>query len=325
MKLVLPSERPQMNRFESIKKIRLILGTDHRLDFAREVVGSGREPTAAENISASALKNTVLDGLKAAVDQGVPISSLLLWSDGDLGESSLLRAKSLGFPTAVSVSDSHLQAWDKMTKFDSLAFAFRVAYDPDDEILPKARIQSNLKRLSRQCTRNGIPVILELTHKPTAAQLSRYGKEEALSVVSIRAAQQMMDGEIEPALWVIPTPNSQKAADVLASFPFMDDRRGSATIFSIAPDPRPLDLQDQDMVNEEDAAAIKMTAAAEGAAGVLMGPGIYWDLLIRVCKGDLTDSAASFQIGKRIAGLWEAGIGKIEPLLPNFETSFRNV
>ena len=77
-------------------------GIDHRINFCRELVGANGEPTASERNRAARLKKVVFNGMKRAIESGVPKSQAAIWSDSDLGESVLLRGRGMAMLTAVS-------------------------------------------------------------------------------------------------------------------------------------------------------------------------------------------------------------------------------
>jgi len=81
-----------------------ILAIDHRVDFLRELIGAQEGlPTAAERERAAQLKQVAYEGIVKAIEEGLPKSHAGIWTDTDLGEAVLLRARQMSLATAFSV------------------------------------------------------------------------------------------------------------------------------------------------------------------------------------------------------------------------------
>jgi hypothetical protein len=167
------------------------LGLDARLDFCREVIGSGDVPTAVERAEAAALKLVVFDALAQAIEAGVPKSNVLLWSDHDLGEGVLLRGRAMSLPVAVAGdtpgagaldrhdSSSPTGAWGAVTKLDAPFAAVRLEYNFADPVPFKARLQEQVRSLMLRCQEAGRRLIIDLTPHATPSQLEQSGNARA--------------------------------------------------------------------------------------------------------------------------------------------------
>ncbi|MSQ34577.1 MAG: hypothetical protein EXR57_02015, partial [Dehalococcoidia bacterium] len=150
----------------------LAIGIDNRVDFCRELVGSGEKPSARDRQEAALLKLTVLDGLARAVEKGVPKGDVVLWADADLGEGALLKARAVSFEVAVSMEKpGPLPA---RLSLDAFA-AVRVGYNFADPAPVKQNVPEHLRMLASRCRDAGKQLAIELAPSASLEQTTATG------------------------------------------------------------------------------------------------------------------------------------------------------
>ncbi len=286
-------------------------GIDHRINFCRELVGANGEPTAAERSEAAKLKSVVFSGLKRAIETGLAKSQAAVWSDSDLGEAVLLRARAMSLLAAVSADQrteggsselSPTRGWDVATRLDSDFACLRVNYNPDSPRHIREQSQDNLFRLSRKCRGGNRGLLIELLASPTRRQIERTGGyEEARTMVLLESMRQLQDAGIEPSAWVFEPPADRRAASALAAQAHLDERYGIQVLFVVGSEPDPSDEGDYPTRAEEDMTVL--AARTLGATGILIGPAAYFAQLARLRQGLLTEEEATERIARRIHSL----------------------
>ena len=102
----------------------MVLAVDHRFDLFTELLSASPvHPAAAERERAADLKQIVFEGLLKAIENGVPMSQAAIWTDSDLGESTLLRGRAMNLNTMMSVERARVSEF----RFeDALGFSERL-------------------------------------------------------------------------------------------------------------------------------------------------------------------------------------------------------
>jgi myo-inositol catabolism protein IolC len=289
-----------------------MVGVDHRIDFCRELVGASPEPTAEDRKNAAALKTTVFNGIKRAIEFGLPKSHAALWADPDLGESVLLRARAMSLITAVSadrrsgepIADlSPSRAWDMATRLDGDYAGIRINYNPDSPRHVREHAQDILYRLGRKCRAGSRGLLIELTASPTRRQIEKTGGyEEARTMVLLESMRQLQDAGVEPTAWAFEAPNNRRAAAALAAQAHLDERYGISVLFCVGSEPDPSDRSTYPDREEEEMATL--AARTLGVTGVLIGPRAYFSSLARLQRGLIGENEAIEAIARRFHSLF---------------------
>ncbi len=193
----------------------LAIGIDNRVDFCRELVGSGERPSAKERQEAAALKLAVLDGLTRAVEEGLPKADVVVWADADLGEGALLKARAMSLDVAVAVEkpgplpvglslDATADAWSLISKMDARYAAARVGYNFADPAPVKENAQEQLRMLASRCRDAGKKLAIELAPRASQEQIAAAGGAATSSLraqLLIEAMRDLQDASVEPAVW----------------------------------------------------------------------------------------------------------------------------
>ncbi|MDA1298386.1 MAG: DUF2090 domain-containing protein [Chloroflexi bacterium] len=288
-----------------------MVGIDNRMNFCRELVGANGEPTAAERNEAARLKTVVFNALKRAIESGLAKSQAAVWSDSDLGEAVLLRARGMSLLAAVSADQrteggsselSPTRGWDVATRLDSDFAGVRVNYNPDSPRHIRELSQDTLFKLSRKCRSGSRGLLVELIASPTRRQIELTGGyEEARTMVLLESMRQLQDAGVEPSTWVFEPPADRRAASALAAQAHLDERYGVSVLFVVGSEPDPSDESDYPARVEEEMTAL--AARTLGATGILIGPAAYFAQLARLRRGLITEKEAVEQIGRRIHSL----------------------
>jgi myo-inositol catabolism protein IolC len=302
---------------QQTEKLTFILGLDHRLDFCRELIGSGDTPSAEDRRRAADLKRVVFDGLARSIEEGLPKSVAVVWADHDLGESVLLRARALSLPIAVSIerpgagpggmsTESTATAWAAVVRLDARYAAVRLAYNFADEAGLKKSLQEQLRTLSTKCKEAAKGLIVELTPQPTPEQLSEAGGKVTAALraqLLIEAMKELQDASVEASLWVLGAPADRQAAATASAQAYVDDRTGVEVAFEVAAEPDPGKASQG--LSRADRAMARLAARTTGVTGLLAGPDVYFGTLARLQQGQVEREAAVAEISVSLRKLWE--------------------
>ncbi|MBI4306621.1 MAG: DUF2090 domain-containing protein, partial [Chloroflexi bacterium] len=227
-----------------------LLAIDHRVDIGTELLGgSAGQPTAAELEQSAHLKGIVFAGLAAAVEAGVPKSQAGFWSDSNLGEATLLRARAMSLTTAVSIERPRIPEFQLE---DALGFsatlkrlaasyaAARINYNPEAEMATNQSQRLQLRRISEIARSEGPKLLLELNVIPTPAQADAAGRHgswerQLRPALLVQAIRELQDAGMEPHVWVVEPPLEPTAAATIVAQAYVDDRR-PAVLFAVGND-----------------------------------------------------------------------------------------
>ena len=292
--------------------VTFMVGLDRRIDFCRELVGTGNEPSALERSEAARLMNTVFDGVKRAIEFGLPKSCVAIWADTDLGEAVLLRARAMSLATAVSTDRGDMagapelnpaRTWDLATMLDAEFAAARINYNPDSPQHVREAEQASLLRLARKCRRGNRSMLIELSTAPTRRQIEKTGGyEQARTMVLLETMRQLQDAGVEPAVWAMEPPGDRTAAAALAAQAHIDERHDVAVLFTTGSEPDPSDDSKYPAGDEE--AIARLAARTPGATGLLIGPKTYFSHLALLQKGSTGRDEAADAIARRLHSLY---------------------
>lgn len=295
----------------------LAIGIDNRVDFCRELVGSGEKPSARDRQEAALLKLTVLDGLARAVEKGVPKGDVVLWADADLGEGALLKARAVSFEVAVSMEkpgplparlslDATADAWSLITKLNAKFAAVRVGYNFADPAPVKQNVQEHLRMLASRCRDAGKQLAIELAPSASLEQTTATGGT-AISALRaqllIEAMRELQDASIEPAVWVCVPPLDELAAATVAAQAHVDDRKNVTVWFEVGAEINPGRITPGP--SREDRSLVRLAARVVGVGGVLVGPDAYFSTLTRLHQGLIGREAAVQPIAGYVRKVWD--------------------
>ena len=125
-----------------------LLTLDERVDLYADVLGVTGKPSSAERERAAELKRVVFEGIRAAIEQGLPKPSVAIWADGDLGESVLLRAKAMSIATSASPGS----CMNTVSHIFVDYIGIQLSFNPDSSHMTdeeKKRIKEGMGRLKR--------------------------------------------------------------------------------------------------------------------------------------------------------------------------------
>ena len=280
---------------------KMVLAIDHRFDLFTELLSASPvHPTAAERERAASLKQVVFEGLLKAVENGVPKSEAAVWTDSDLGESILLRARGMNLNTMMSVERARVAEFrfedalgfsERMSNLDVTYAAARVPYNPGEESMVNEAQQRKLRRLSEIARSSSPGLTLELIMRPTQAQLDQSGSVEAWDTdvrpsLIVQAIHELQDAGVEPDLWALRGIDNAAAMATATAQAQVDDRK-AGVLFTLGGE---MEL-DQDLIN--------LAARTPGCRGIVFGPAIYADHLRAYNEEEIDRDEASVRIAER--------------------------
>lgn len=295
----------------------LAVGMDNRVDFCRELAGSGERPSAKERQEAAALKLAVLDGLARAVQEGVPKADVVLWADADLGEGALLKARAMSIEVAVAVEkpgplpaglalDATADAWSLISKLDAQYAAARLGYNFADPPPVKENAQEQLRMLASRCRDAGKKLAIDLAPRASPEQIAAAGGSAASSLraqLLIEAMRELQDASVEPAVWACVPPRDELAAATVAAQAYVDDRTGVTVLFEVGAEIDPGKITPGP--SREDRAVARLAARTVGVGGVLAGPDAYFSSLARLHQGLIGREAAVQAVAGYLKKVWD--------------------
>ncbi len=294
------------------------LGLDNRLDFCRELVGSGEKPTAAERHEAAALKSIVFDALAASIEAGIPKSGVLLWSDHDLGEGVLLRGRAMSLRVVVALERQGVNgaselspagavaAWSAITKLNAAYASVRLAYNFGDVPPHKQALLEQLRLVLNKCQELDKRLIIELAPHPTREQIDESGGTATAALhtkLLVEGIRELQDGGIEPSIWTVSPPGDLLSAATVAAQAHVDGRANVKVLFQVAADP------DQShataTISRLDRALAKLSARTLGVSGIIAGPDAFFGVLVKYRQKAIAREDAVQAIAGRLRKLWD--------------------
>jgi|TARA_B110000263_G_scaffold221858_1_gene210595 myo-inositol catabolism protein IolC len=283
----------------------MVLAVDHRFDLFTELLSASPvHPAAAERERAADLKQIVFEGLLKAIENGVPMSQAAIWTDSDLGESTLLRGRAMNLNTMMSVERARVSEFrfedalgfsERLTSLDVTYASARVPYNPGEESQVNEAQQRKLRRLSEISRSSGPRLNLELFMRPTQAQLDQSGSIEAWETdirpgLIVQTIRELQDAGVEPDLWAFRAIDNTAAMATATAQAQVDDRK-SGVLFTLGDDFSDGAELDQDLID--------MAARTPGCQGLVLGPVIYADALRDYNDGEIERGEASDRIAER--------------------------
>ncbi len=292
---------------------KLGVAIDDRLDFCRDLVGGGVEPTAAQRQQAASLKEVVFDGLVQAIESGVPKSSVTVWADADLGEGVHLRARAMSLGSGVVMSRLVSEPAVLGEAYDAIKSAAHLgagaalaatAYDPGDSSEARDSQRDRLRLVSERCGESGLQFAVELLPLPALAN----GSTEMSAMHLVEGIRQLQDAGVNADVWVVEPPLDAKAAAVIAAQAHVDDRFNVSVLFGVGGKrdrvhERPCGCRTCSMFGvsakrdrvrassgpvKDERKAVKLAAETPGVDGIMVGGCAFFGQLARLNQS-LTD------------------------------------
>ena len=278
-----------------------VAAVDHRIDFIKDLVGDeGPVPSAASYETAADLKGIVFAAIANAVESGLPKSQVAIWADTDIGEAVLLRGRGMSITTVASVERNgpqHFQFHNALGFSESLKLigasyaGARINHNIEGDLVESEAHLKSLRRLSEIARSEGPPLILELKIPPTKKQVARLDDLEEWErdfqpAVLLETMRSLQDDGVEPAIWVLDSPDQPIPASALAAQAYVDDRVDVRVLFAVGNERS--GKPDQEAIDN----AIRLASRTAGVNGLVLGPAIYEPALRAHLAGDITREAA---------------------------------
>src|SRR5215831_17126741 len=196
-----------------------ILPFDHRGSFQKRMFGWDSELSPQQTAEIAATKQTIYDGLKAAIAAGVPKQKAGILVDEQFGAAILRDAAAQGYLTACPAEKSGQDEFDFEygEDFAQHIEAFRptfckvlVRYNPEDDPALNLRQLARLRRLSEYLhTKSSSLFMFELLVPADKAQLASVGGDskaydsEMRPRLMLQAIHEIQDAQVEPDVWKI--------------------------------------------------------------------------------------------------------------------------
>jgi myo-inositol catabolism protein IolC len=195
-----------------------ILAFDHRGSFEKQLLGLKQPPTAAEMLCIKQAKSLIYEGLRRAVDGGVPRGAAGVLVDETYGAAVARRARADGLVLAMPVEKSGQDEFDfeygdafgaHVEAFDPAFAKVLVRYNPEGDAALNARQTARLRQLSAWLSARDRRLLFELLVPATPGQLAAVGGDarrydlELRADLMVRAIGELQDGGVEADVWKI--------------------------------------------------------------------------------------------------------------------------
>lgn len=191
-----------------------ILPFDHRSGFAKEIFGKKYPLKGKDAVEAKALKMMVWEAVQLAFDEASEAGTPGILVDEDLGTQIIAEAKAKNVVHIVSTEQSGTESYEFLHEDFGQAlldvkptFAKAlVHYNAGEETINEAQ-REKLKRLADFCSKNNIPLMLEVLTKATPTDPSPV----------IASLKELIDHKIIPAIWKLEGFSSVESWEKLAA------------------------------------------------------------------------------------------------------------
>ena len=275
-----------------------ILTLDERIDLYADVLAITGKPSSADREHAADLKRVVFEGVRTAVKQGLPASSVAIWADGDLGESVLLRAKAMSIATSASPGSGLETVKHLFVDY----IGIQLSFNPDSPPNTREQILKQLEDLSGSTRKESIQMIIELDSTPTTAQIDNFGNSmKARANLLAKSIQQFQDAGVDSSLWVFDPKGIESSTATLAAQAHIDGRQ-SRVLLSTSDDFSTKNVND---LTADEKHITRLAARTHGVDGLLIGPGAYYHQLVDFNKGSIGRDEAIRSIANHLLNLSE--------------------
>ena len=276
-----------------------IIAIDDRVNICSEVLNTTGQPSAAEREKAANLKRIVFEGITSAVEHGLAKSSVAVWADNDLGESAILRAKPMSMATVCSPGGRPHSLGRLGVDFTGIHLTF----DPESQETARSELLERLKAVSDAARAESMPLLIELDTVPTQEQIETYnGLPQARSTLLLKSVKHLQDKGVEPAIWVFNPAADETLTAALAAQAHVDDRIVRVLLVSSGD---LLDGKVEPGLPQYEKRIAHLAARTPGIDGMLVGPGAYFQHLVRFNNDSITRAEAIDAIALHLRDLDE--------------------
>ena len=250
-----------------------LLTLDERVDLYADVLGVTGKPSSAERERAAELERVVFEGIRAAIEQGLPKPSVAIWADGDLGESVLLRAKAMSIATSASPGNGMKTLSHLFVDY----IGIQLSFNPDSSHDTRKQLLKQLKILSDGTRKESIQLIVELDSSPTATQIESFGNPMKVRAnLLVKAIQQLQDAGVDPAIWAFNPEGIESFVATLAAQGHIDGRQSKVLLCTSGD----FSTNNVNGLTADEKRITRLAARTHGVDGLLIGPGAYYRDLV---------------------------------------------
>jgi 5-dehydro-2-deoxygluconokinase len=262
------------------------------------------ELNAEQTAEIAKAKQTIYDGFRMAVANGVPKDKAAILVDEQFGAAVLRDAKADGFITACPAEKSGLKEFEfeygedfakHIEAFDPTFCKVLVRYNPEGDAALNKRQAARLKRLSDYLHAKGKSRFLfELLVPAEKAQLDQlHGDKKAYDLelrprLMVETIRQLQDAGVEPDVWKIEGLDRREDCEKVVAIA----RRGGRSKVSCIVLGRG---ENEQKVHEW----LTTAAGVPGFIGFAVGRTVFWDPLVSWRAGKISREAAAAEIGRR--------------------------
>lgn len=278
-----------------------VLAFDHRGSFKKKMFGiTGREPTPEEKAQLVDAKRLIWEGVKEALEDGVPSAVVGALVDEEMGADVAREAKERGVRLAMPVEKSGQNTFDfeygeafgeHIDAFDPDFTKVLVRWNPDDPADEKKVQAERLKRLGDWLHERDRKYLFELLVPATPQQLELAGGDtsaydtEFRPYLTLQAIREIQEEGVEPDIWKIEGLDRRLDCELLARLIRRDGRDGVvAVVLGRGADNAKVDHW------------LTMGAPVPGYAGFAIGRSIWWAGVEGFKNGTVTREAAAASI-----------------------------
>lgn len=281
-----------------------VVAVDERLDIWLRTFNAQKQLSASDREMASSLKRIVFEGITSAVEHGLAKSSIAVWADTDLGESTILRAKAMSMTTVCSPG----YIAHSLSRLSADFTGVQLTLNPEGPIETHSELLSRLKVVSDKARDKSMPLLVELNTVPTQTQIKMYnGFVQARATLLLKAVKQLQDHGVEPAIWAFVPPDDETFTATLAAQAHVDDRM--VKVLLVAPEKFSGWTDESGLSTDRRVAyerrTIRLASLITGVDGILVGPGSYFDQLVSFNDGLMTRRETIDAIAKHLGSVDE--------------------
>lgn len=270
-----------------------LLTIDERVDLYADVLAVTGKPSSAERERAAELKLVVFEGIRSAIEQGLPKPSVAIWADGDLGESVLLRAKAMSIATSASPGSGMNTVSHLFVDY----IGIQLSFNPDSSHDTRKQLLKQIKILSDDTRKKSIQLIVELDSSPTATQIESFGNPlKARANLLVKAIQQLQDAGVDSAIWAFDPEGIESFVATLAAQGHIDGRQ-SRVLLCTSGD---LSTNNVNGLTTDEKRITRLAARTHGVNGLLIGPGVYYRDLVNFNAGNIQRDEAILSIANHL-------------------------
>ena len=216
-----------------------ILPFDHRASFEKGLFGFTAPLTPEQTATVAASKQVVYDGLRLALQKGVPREAAGILVDEQFGAAILRDARAQGLITCCPVEKSGQDEFmfeygdqfrDHIAEFKPTFIKALVRYNPEDDEAMNRRQAARLKELGEYAHQNGHYFMFELLVPMTKDQRERLEGDQHLYDLHLRpslmiaAIKELQAAGVEPDVWKIEGLDRREDAAAVAAATRHDGR-----------------------------------------------------------------------------------------------------